>query len=322
MNNKIMQMVNESEAKKVPVAELLALVDADQDEVVRAIDDLSMKNLIRVLRDKELNSLVVRPSGKVDFDLSGKHSATAQQIEDFYNASFTTEVFATNFDTRRRYKFNIVKLPNKDFADVFTADGKQAGFVKYISSTIHPWVDDFGCTHKVLQFTTIAKGRNIIDPSGISYWVNKDFYKEAFEKIHKEEGFKMIAMQAVVKAVINHMYPQQKDGEGKIIRRKSLRCHCNSSGYAKYLGSDLNVEKSDLTFVKENGENLVTVLNGDETVATASFRPFKNSDNYFESHVAVASDSTIAPAAVIEAATEVLKELSAPKFSNPFDLLK
>lgn len=318
-----MQMVNESENKKVPVSELLSMVDADQDEVIRAIDELSMLNLIRVLRDKELNALVVRPSGKADFDLSDKHAATQQQIDDFYKSAFRTEVFATNFETRRRYKFVVVKLENKDFADVFNSEGKQAGFVKYISSTVHPWVDDYGCTHKVLQFTTIAKGRNIIDPSGISYWNNKDFYKEAFEKIHKEEGFKMVAMMAVVKAVINQLYPKERDDSGKVIRRKSFRCHANSAGYTKYLWTELaGVQKDQLTFNKEKGENLISVKVDDTEVATAQFRPFKNSDNYFESHVVVNKDASIDPNVIIEAASEVMKELSSPKFNTPFEALK
>ena len=334
-NQEIIQAVENAPDKKILVADLLAMSPGDGEDVVVGLDELTHLNTLRVLKDKELQRFVVRPSGKLDFDLSDKPGATKDQIQQFYEAAFTFEhAFVVNFTNMKRFEFNVVKLAKKNFADVYTIDGKQAGFIKYMTNTKHPWYADFNENHWVLGFTTIGMGKQIIDKeSQLSYWINKDFYGEVFAKLHKEHQFQMKSMQALVKMVINKMYPDQRNEEGKKIRRKSLRVRVSSLGLSAYNSKDINkdVEIGGITchLVKtlpEENETTSTLFlmvgEGDDAkvVATAYFRPFHGSGNFFESNVVINQENVgqMVPTNVIEVVTKVMEEESRPNLSNAF----
>ncbi len=334
-NQAIIQAVEAAPDKKILVADLLAMSENGGDDVVAALDELTHLNTLRVIKDKELQRFVVRPSGKAEFDLSEKPGATKEQREAFYEAAFTFEhAFVVNFSNMKRFEFNVVKLAKKNFADVYTTDGRQAGFIKYMTSTKHPWYQDFNENHWVLGFTTIGMGKQIIDKeSQLSYWLNKDFYNDAFAKLRKEHQFQMKSMQGLVKMVINKMYPEVKNEQGKKIRRKSLRVRVSSLGLATYNGKDINQEieigGTKCCLVKTlPGENETTstlylmVGEGDDAkvVATAYFRPFHGSGNFFESNVVINQENIgqMVPSNIIEVVTGVMEKESRPNLSNAF----
>ena len=323
----ILDQLKEAENGKILVADLLA--SGDPEESTGLIDSMSRGNLIRVLRDKDLKRLVVRATNKVEFDLSDKPCASSEQVEAFRKAAFEMpNAFVVNFTNHRRYSFRVVKLAGKNFADVFTPDGKQAGFIKYLTSTLHPWFDEIGANHKVLQFTTIAEGKNIIDPeSMLSYWVNKDFYGEAFAELHKSDGFQMKSMNGLVKLVINRMYPQEKNESGEKIRRPSLRIRVNALGIAEYNKKEfdrtiefgkvvLDVHKDAAT--DENPYPTLTVTRDGNEVAEAFFRAFRNSPNFFESQVQIKDAGDIDTAAIIKDVTAIMDEESKVELNKPF----
>lgn len=329
----IIDMINSAEAGKILVADILAKTgnEDERDDAIRCIDALSHKNVIRVLKDKDLKRFVARMTGKVAYDLSTKPCASKDQMDAFRNAAFTFEdAYVTNIANHRRYNFKVVKLAGKSFADVFTPEGKQAGFIRYITSTIHPWFVDVGENHYVLQFTTIGEGKNIIDrETGISYWVNKDFYKEAFGELRKE-GFQMKAMQGLVKMVINKMQPVQHDAEGKRIRRPSVRIRINSIGLALYnskeIDEDIQMGDTTVHIHKDipDADNLYPELKmtvGDEDVASAWFREFRNSDNFFESNVRVFDAGNLIPSEIITAMTDIMEKYSKVSLGNGFEHL-
>lgn len=333
-NQEIIQAVETAADKKLLVADLLSM-DANTDDTLRGIDELTHTNVLRVIKDKELKRLVIRPSGKVEFNLNQRPGASKEQMEAFRKMSFEFDrAFVVNFANQKKFEFRVVKLAGKSFADVYTVDGKQAGFIKYLTSTIHPWFEDFGETHHVLGFTTIGVGKQVIDrESQLSYWINKDFYGEVFAKLHKEHQFQMKSMQALVKLTINKMHPVQRDEEGKKIRRKSLRIRISSLGLSEYnrktIDTEVEIGGTKYRMVKtvpEDGETTSTLFlmtGSDKVIASAYFRPFRGSGNFFESNVTVQQENIgeLSPVAIIENITKVMEEASRPNLGNAFAAL-
>jgi len=333
-NQEIIQAVEAAADKKLLVADLLSM-DANTNDTLRGIDELTHTNVLRVIKDKELKRLVIRPSGKVSFDLSQRPGASKEQMEAFRKAAFEFErAFVVNFANQKRFEFRVIKLAGKPFADVYTVDNKQAGFVKYMTSTVHPWFQDFGETHHVLGFTTIGVGKQVIDrESQLSYWINKDFYNEIFSPMRREHQFQMKSMQAIIKMIINKMYPEQRNEEGKKIRRKSLRIRISSLGLSEYnrkaIDTEVEIGGTKYRMVKttpadgETTSTLFLMADGDKVIASAYFRPFRGSGNFFESNVTVRRENIgeLSPVAIIENITKVMEEASRPNLGNAFAAL-